>query len=70
MDKKDIAVTHFGEDYAIINYHGEDEEVSRFCGIVILELLNGATLDVCPIYNDKVLPNEDGNCSLCELHKA
>ncbi|MBV6446390.1 MAG: hypothetical protein IFNCLDLE_02688 [Ignavibacteriaceae bacterium] len=23
---------------------------------------------VCPVYNEPVLPNEDGNCSLCEAH--
>lgn len=28
------------------------------------------TFDICPIYNEAVLPDEDGNCSLCKMHLA
>lgn len=26
--------------------------------------------DVCPTYREAVLPDEEGNCSLCGLHSA
>lgn len=26
--------------------------------------------DICPIYNDPVLPDENGNCPLCGAHRA
>ena len=31
---------------------------------------NAYVYELCPKYNDEVLPDENGNCSLCGKHKA
>lgn len=53
-------------DYAVNNTTKETaEELARF-----LCVTSNMPDDLCPKYGEPVLPDENGNCSLCGLHKA